>query len=435
MVRTEMHLQTAMITRGERGTEPQNGSSSRDSVVGRRQVLKIAGGIGTAGLTGLSGCTGITGNSDGGGGNNDKLVVGIMIPMSGQFSSLGSLYRPAYEAWGKIINERGGINGHSIKLRFEDNQSSESRTSKIASQFASDGVAFMINAYSSPLTRAAAPVAEQNQIPLMSTGSVNPKIHAGFNYVFEFEPPLDQKGAAAVLGKKTPLQKVATWAVDLGWAKIGMDIFNQEYASKYGFDVVYSATHPRDEKNFSSFVLKAKNSGAQALATFNYPPHVISQTRAINVSNWEPKFISEVTATSMDIYKALGPKLTQGMGAPTVWNRSLPFEGNELFLKTFKKTAPEEISADYHSALGFGSLQVFGEAVKALNSDTANGPKLRDWFAKSKVQTILGTSKFDDRGVQVGISWKEIQWHDKNTPFIYPPELKVADLIYPKPWP
>jgi ABC-type branched-subunit amino acid transport system substrate-binding protein len=414
--------------------EKPNDQLSRYPVIERRNVLKTAGSIIAAGTVGLAGCTGITDESSGDG-NNEMMTIGIMIPMTGKYSSYGSLYRAGFKTWEKVVNEQGGSNGHKIKLRFEDNQSSETRTSKIASQFAADNVAFMIQSYSSPLTRAAAPIAEQNQIPLFSTGSLNPKMYAKYNYVFEFEPPPIQEAAAAVLSKMTPIKKVAVWGSDQSFAKVAMSGFINKAAPKHNLNVVYSTFHSSNIQDFTPFILKAKNRGAQALVTFNYPRDVIGQTRAINTSSWNPKFISELTATSPTIYDALGPKVTQGIAAPSLWSTRVSIEGNETFKQTFREVAPKTISLDYHCALAYASLQPFGAAVKALDDDAADGAKLRDWYANNAVQTILGTSKFDKRGVQVGFGWKEAQWHGNKTPFIYPPSVKAAELIYPKPWP
>jgi branched-chain amino acid transport system substrate-binding protein len=411
--------------------ELQDGTISRKSMVGRRRVLKFASGLGTAGVSGFAGCTGITGSSRKD--SDGAFTVGIMIPMTGNFSALGSLMRPGYKAWGKIINERGGINGHPIELRFEDNQSSETRTSKIASQFVSDGVSLMINAYATPLTRAAAPIAEQNKIPLIA-GAANLEMISKFEYTFGMYPPYSQPGAAALLGKKTPLSKVATWAIDLAWAKIGMQMFHEKLAPKHDLNIVYSDVHSSNIKDFSSLVLKAKNSGAEALVTFNYGSYGIVQTQAVNTSSWEPKFVAQGT-TSLDAYQALGQELIQAITAPVFWSRSLTFGMNKEFKQTFKQVAPKEVNADYHSAMAFAMLQEFGAAVETLGDDAADGAKLHDWIVHNTAETILGKSNFNDRGIQIGYEYKQIQWHSKETPFVYPPSMKQENFIHPKKWP
>jgi branched-chain amino acid transport system substrate-binding protein len=457
---------------------PRGRFSALESSLGRRRILKITGGVGAGGMLGLAGCTGIGGDGGDGGGSGDgssgsgsgdggsddgddssdggdsgdsddgddsddgettgtpgkeSFEVGVIVPMTGNFSSLGSLYRPAFEAWAQLINEQGGVDGHEVNVRFEDNESTEQRTSRIGTQFASDGVDFMINAYSSPLTRAAGNVAEQEQIPLFSTGSVNYEIHAGFDYVFEFEPPFARRASGSLLDGN--VSKVACWAVDLGWAKLGQQAFIDDIAPQHDLEIVYEDTHARDQRDFSSFVLKALNNGAEAAVITNYPEHVVPQTRQISSSEWSPTYVSQTTASSGDIYDQLGAEVMEGLAVPVLWTKSMNrHEMTEPFIETYESLT-DVSDAEYHGALGFGALQVFGEAIRALGNDAKDTATLQQWFMDNTAPTVMGESKFDDRGVQVGFPWSEAQWHGQDTPLIWPDDVAEAEFIYPKQWP
>jgi branched-chain amino acid transport system substrate-binding protein len=426
-----------------------DGESRETRGTRRRELLKTVGGLSGVGMVGFAGCTGISGGGDSssgngsaggnatngaaGGGSEQALTVGVIIPMTGNFSSLGSLYRPAFKAWENLINDRGGINGYSIDVRFEDNQSTATRTTKIARQFVQDGVAFMVNAYSSPLTRAAGNIAESAEIPLFSTGSINPKIAPDYDYLFQFEPTPIRTADGSVLEGKT--NKIASWAVDLAWAKYSQKKLINQIAPKHNLDIVLSTTHSQEQRDFSSLVQKAKNAGANAILTANYPEHVIPQTRAINTSEWSPSYYSAITATSDNIYNSVGKKAIQGLAAPTPWTKAVDrHPDTDKFIKRYESLTNVS-EAEYHGALAFGSLQNFGEAVRALGDAAANGQRLKQWYDQNTAPTILGTSKFDDQGIQVGFEWVLSQWHGSDNPLVYPPEVAQAKLIYPKPWP
>lgn len=445
-------------------TRSRERSSALKSRLNRRSMLRITGGLGAGGMLGLAGCTGIGDGGDGGGSGSgsdggdggdgsssgsdgddsgdggatgtpskESFEVGVIVPMTGNFSSLGSLYRPAFEAWAQIVNDQGGIDGHEVTVRFEDNESTEQRTSRIATQFASDGVDFMVNAYSSPLTRAAGNVAEQEGIPLFSTGSVNYEIHAGFDYVFEFEPPFARRASGDLLDGN--VSKVACWAVDLGWAKLGQQAFIEDIAPQHDLEVVYEDTHARDQRDFSSFVLKAMNNGAEAAVITNYPEHVVPQTRQISSSEWEPTYVSQTTASSGDIYDQLGAEVMEGLAVPVLWTKTMNrHELTEDFISTYESLT-DVSEAEYHGALAFGSLQVFGEAVRALGNDAKDTATLQQWFMDNTAPTIMGESEFDDRGVQVGFPWSEAQWHGQETPLVWPDDVAESEFIYPKQWP
>lgn len=414
----------------------------------RRTILRTIGGTSVA--FGLAGCTGINSGGDGGGsdgsdgsdgsGGSDggteegskEIDVGVSVPLSGRFSGAGSLFVPSYKAWQKKVNNNGGINGHKVNFQIEDNESDEARASRIASQFVSDNKDFIISAYSSPMMRATVPAAEKAGIPVMNSSGVNYKMHGSFDYGFQFQPTLKRDNTASLI-ERAGLTKVATWGVDLNWTKQSKGKFVDEIAPNHGLDIVYNDTHSRDTQDFSAFVLKAKERGAEALVTFNYPNAVISQMRAISNSDWQPDFVSSVTAGVADVEEALEKKVLNLTCVPVVWNENVEIPGNEEFITLYNEQT--DLSLAEHSAMGWGTCQVFGEAIRALGNDAKDGKKLRDWFLKSKVQTILGTSKFSKKGIQQGYGWKETQWQDGEKPLVSPKSVSKAKFIYPKTWP
>jgi ABC-type branched-subunit amino acid transport system substrate-binding protein len=196
---------------------------------------------------------------------------------------------------------------------------------------------------------------------------------------------------------------------------------------------VYNDTHSNDQQDFSSFVLKAQQQNADALVTFNYPNSVIAQMRAIANSSWEPALVSSVTAGVQDVQDALGQEVLNGTCVPVVWNENIQLEGNDEFKRLYKEQT--DLSLAEHAAMGWGSVQVFGEAIRNLGNEAKDGDKLREWFLNNSVGTILGTSEFDDKGIQTGYDWKETQWQENKKPLVAPEDIKEADLQYPKPWP
>ena len=399
----------------------------RGSTSDRRTFLKATGALGAAGLSGLAGCTALSGSGGGGG-----LTIGLSVPLTGDFSTLGSIYETAFDAWKKNVDDAGGIDGKSVEFVKKDNQSQESRASKIASQFANDGVDYVVNAYSSPLSRAMAPALNKEQIPLVTTGSLNYEIHQGFEYMFMFEPPLARKGAGSILSQRDA-KKVAALAVDLGWARLSQKRFVQEVAPANGLEVVYSATHARETTDFDSFMLKAKQAGAEALVSTNYSHHVVNMLRSAAAKNFKPKYVDAQTATAASVANDLG-KLVTGLTAPTLYMQQFNTSGNQQFLKTFKNIREsKEISADYHAALAYGALQTFEGAYTAAGS--AEGPKLQQQMLNKEFETVAGKASFNENGVQDGIPWSLLQWQDtKSKKLIYPSERATADVMWPKPW-
>lgn len=404
-------------------TSPSKSNTNRK--VDRRKLLA---GLGSAGAASVAGCLSSFNAGSSGGGNT--LKIGLSVPLSGEFSSLGTIYNTAFKAWKKNVNSK--IGGKSVKVLTEDNQSTESRASKIASRFVSKDVDFVVNAYSSPLSRAMASPLEKAKIPLMTTGSLNYSIHQGFDYMFMFEPPLARKGAGDIL-KNHDVTKVAALAVDLGWARLSQKRFINKIAPKHNIDIVYKDVHARDTSDFDSYILKAKNNGADAVVATNYSHHVVNMVRSMQAKSFTPKYLDCQTATAATVGDKLG-NVVKGMAAPTIYMKQFDTPGNKQFKKTFKKIRKsKEVSLDYHAALAYSSLQSFQKAV--TDGGVTDGKKVRDYLMNNEIGTVAGKAAFNKNGVQSGIPWSLLQWRNSSDKkLIWPDDRATANTIFPKPW-
>ena len=101
----------------------------------------------------------------------DKIILGAAVSLSGKYSTNGEHTKNGYNMAVQRINEMGGVevNGKSYKFEiiYYDDESDSSRAAQLAERLIKqDGVEFMLGPYSSGLTKAIAPVTEENQIPV-----------------------------------------------------------------------------------------------------------------------------------------------------------------------------------------------------------------------------------------------------------------------------
>src|SRR4051794_11429966 len=79
--------------------------------------------LGAATILVLSAC----GDDGGSKSADDPIVVGISLPLTGDFSEPGKGVQQGYEAWAKITNDKGGLLGRKIELKILDDQSNADR--------------------------------------------------------------------------------------------------------------------------------------------------------------------------------------------------------------------------------------------------------------------------------------------------------------------
>ena len=81
-----------------------------------QRALAVAAGVSATALV-LSACSGGSdGEGGGGGGSDDPIVVGISLPLTGDFSEPGKGVQRGYEAWAQFVNEDGGLLGRQVEL-------------------------------------------------------------------------------------------------------------------------------------------------------------------------------------------------------------------------------------------------------------------------------------------------------------------------------
>ncbi|MGH3111932.1 MAG: ABC transporter substrate-binding protein, partial [Gaiellaceae bacterium] len=95
-------------------------------------------------------------------GSDDPIVVGISLPLTGDFSEPGKGVQRGYEAWAEFVNEDGGLLGRQVELKILDDQSSADRVVQdYEALIAQDEVDLVFGPFSTRLVVPSARVAEE----------------------------------------------------------------------------------------------------------------------------------------------------------------------------------------------------------------------------------------------------------------------------------
>ena len=111
-----------------------------------------------------------------------EIKIGMTMPLSGSLASDGVQSLDGLKLWAHNVNASGGIYVSSlgrklpVDLIYSDDTSSASVVATDYQQLVSQGVNFLIAPYSSGLTLAAAPIAENAHLLLLSHGGASDSI-------------------------------------------------------------------------------------------------------------------------------------------------------------------------------------------------------------------------------------------------------------------
>nr|BFE72763.1 amino acid ABC transporter substrate-binding protein [Actinoplanes digitatis] len=376
---------------------------------------------------------------DGGQASDDPIVVGISLPLTGDFSEPGKGVQEGYEAWAKITNDKGGLLGRQIELKILDDQSNADRVVADYEQLiGSDKVDLVVGPFSTRLVVPSARVAEEYGMLFVElAGAAKEVFEQGFKNLFYAAPAVANdhynhlaEYLIAMPPDKRP-QTVAYAAMDDPFAQ-GTAYGLKAKLEAAGFKTVVDEVYPPNTTDFGSIAAKIAASKADMLVGGSQYQDGVNLIVALQQLAYQPKLAAFSGApTNPEFAKAIGNK-TEGVLSPTGYTPGAPYESNKEFVEKFKAQFGKEPEEDQANAYTTG--QVVAAAVTAAGCAEQGDcqKKLVDWVHANKVETVVGPLSWDAAGKPQGAHMIQ-QWLGGSIKIVLPEPVKEADLLYPKP--
>ncbi|MFI5487875.1 amino acid ABC transporter substrate-binding protein [Micromonospora echinaurantiaca] len=379
---------------------------------------------------------------DGGGdsaGSDDPIVVGISLPLTGDFSEPGKGVQRGYEAWAKITNDKGGLLGRKVELKILDDQSNADRVVADYEQLiGSDQVDLVVGPFSTRLVVPAARVAEEyGMLFVEPAGAAKEVFEQGFKNLFYAAPAVanDHYNHLAEYLLALPADqrpKTAAYAaMDDPFAQ-GTAYGLKEKLAAAGIRTVVDEVYPPNTTDFGSIAAKIAASRADIVVGGSQYQDGVNLIVALQQLKYQPKLAAFSTApTNPEFAAAIGNK-TEGILSPTGYTQKAPYPSNKEFVEKYTAqfgTAPEEDEANAYT-----TGQVVAAAVTAVGCAEQGEcqQKLVEWVRGNTVETVVGPLSWDETGKPKGAHMIQ-QWVGGEIQIVLPAEAKETDLVYPKP--
>jgi branched-chain amino acid transport system substrate-binding protein len=402
----------------------------------RNRRTRWAAALGMTMILALSACSG---GGDGGSDSTDPIVVGISLPLTGDFAEPGKGVQQGYEAWAKIVNGNGGLLGRQIELKILDDQSNADRVVADYEQLiGSDKVDLVVGPFSTRLVVPAARVAQEyGMLFVEPAGAAKEVFQQGFKNLFYAAPAVanDHYNHLATYLLALPADRrpatVAYAAMDDPFAQ-GTAYGLKAKLEAGGVRTVANEVYPPNTTDFSSIAAKIAASRADMVVGGSQYQDGVNLIVALQQLNFQPKLAAFSTApTNPEFAKAIGNK-TEGILSPTGYSQDAPYESNKEFVQKYTAqfgSPPEEDQANAYT-----TGQVVAAAVTAVGCAEQGDcqQKLIDWVRGNKVETVVGPLTWDETGKPKGAHMIQ-QWIGGDIKIVLPADTKEADFLYPKP--
>ena len=387
-----------------------------------------------------------------------EVVIGFTASQTGKYNVSSTRQTTGLQMWMDDVNKAGGVklsDGTVIKFKAVsyDDESNKDRVQELYTKLATDDKAdFLISPYSSGLTAAAAVIAEQYGIPMITTGAASDATYKqGYTVVYQAYTPASRylTGALDLLMNLDPNAKKVAFVYENSKFATGVNEAAKAYAEQNGFDVVLFEGYDPDTKDFNAIINKIEAAEPDAILGGGHFQDGSTFARQLYEKGTEVKFISLLVAPPEPTFAELG-EAAVGVTGPSQWEPAAKYSPDaakaaglewfgttgEDFTKAYQAAHDGE-DPSYHVAGGYAAGLILQKAIEAAGSvDKEAVLKALD---ATDMMIFFGHIKFDTsadaHGLQVGHDMIIIQWQkdgDKLVKEVVWPEAgATAEAIYP----
>ena len=334
-------------------TGGSSGSNSAAGTTGGGQAIASGSG-GSGGGSATSG--------QGGAAAGTPIVIGFIGYLSGFGSSTAIPPRDAFQAWVKMVNAAGGINGHPVQLLVGDDGGSASADVSIAQQFVQNQGAVALS-WASTDPSAIASFAQSHSVPVVGSEEGGPAWYQN-PYMFPTSP--DQRAGlwgAVRIAKNAGATKVATIVcVESPAVCSSTDQLFTQYAQEDGVQVVYHGQVSLTQPDYTADCLQTRSSGAQLVFMALDDNSVIRFTQSCARQGYNPIWMTGIGDDSMAKFPQLDGMLSAIGTFPWTLHSGSP--GLVEYYRALQQYAPTLLSNGFTTqSWGWTSAKVLQEAI------------------------------------------------------------------------
>ncbi len=207
------------------------------------------------------------------GGGGDKVRIGVFMSTTGTTANFGISSVNGIKMAADEVNSAGGINGKQIDLLVQDDRSDASEAATIVTKFVTqDQVHAILGEVASSRSIAAAPIAQNAHIPMLTPSSTNPEVTKKGDFIFRscFIDPV-QGAAIAQFAAKSLGAKTAAIMVDRkNDYSTGLEKVINETFTKLGGKVVAVQSYQEGDQDFNAQLTSLKGANPEVIFVPGY---------------------------------------------------------------------------------------------------------------------------------------------------------------------
>jgi branched-chain amino acid transport system substrate-binding protein len=313
------------------------------------------------------------------GATDTEIKIGNVEAYSGPASAYGVIGKTE-DAYFKMINEAGGINGRKINfISYDDGYSPPKTVEQVRKLIESDEVLLVFNALGTPTQTAVQKYQNNKKVPqlFVATGASKWNDPKDFPWTMGFQPSyrVEARIFAKYILKTKPGAKVAVFYQNDDFGKDYVAGLKDVFGDKASSLIVAEESYETTEPSIDSHIVKLKGTGADVLVNITTPKFAAQTIKKLAELEWKPMHLmTDVSISIGAVMKPAGLEASEGvLSAGYLKDASDPQwasdEGMKKFLAFVEKYMPGANIADTNLVYGYAAAQTMVQVLKQAGDD------------------------------------------------------------------
>jgi branched-chain amino acid transport system substrate-binding protein len=247
-----------------------------------------------------------------------EIKIGQTMPYSGPASAYAAIGK-AEQAYFKMVNEHGGVNGRQINIESADDGYSPPKTVEETRRLVErEDVAFMFNSLGTATQSAVQKYMNGKKTPqlFVSSGADKWGDYAQFPWTMGWQPSYRTEAqiyAKYILANKPGAKVAVLWQND-DFGKDYLAGLRDVFGSKYDSLVIRAESYETTDPTMDQQIVTLQGSGADTLEIAATPKFAAQAIRKVFDLGWKPlEFVTNVSASIGAVLTPAGPEKAVGL--------------------------------------------------------------------------------------------------------------------------
>jgi branched-chain amino acid transport system substrate-binding protein len=313
------------------------------------------------------------------GATDTEIKIGNIIPYSGPASAYGAIGKTE-EAYFRMINDQGGINGRKINfITYDDAYSPPKAVEQVRKLVESDEVLVVFNPLGTPSNTAIQKYLNSKKIPqlFVATGATKWNDPKNFPWTIGWQPSYQSEAQiyAKWLMKEKPDAKIAILYQNDDFGKDYLKGTKDGLGAKGASMIMLEESYEVSEPSIDGHIVKIKAANPDVLLIYATPKFAAQTIKKTAELGWKPlQIVTNVSISVGSVMQPAGFDNGQGvLSAAYAKDGSDPQWANDPGMKKWNefldKYMPGADKTDSALVYGYGAAQTLAKVLQSCGDD------------------------------------------------------------------